>query len=96
MRLIPQYSLRWLLLIMTAAAVAFSVVALALRGHPWAIGAAVGLLALVVLGLIYGVTFALFWLVAELLAVFQQQRPPSGRSPFGAGPPGADGPEVSH
>ena len=82
MRLIPQYSIRWLLLITTASAVAFSIVALALRGHPWAIGVAVGLLALVVLGLIHGVTFALFWMVAELPALFQREGPPSGRSPF--------------
>ena len=92
MRLIPQYSIRWLLLVMTASAVAFSIVALALRGHPWAIGVAVGLASLVVLGLVYAVVFALFWPLAELSALAERKES-GGRSPFGPPPPGGEGPD---
>ena len=89
MKLLPQYSIRWLLLVMTASAVAFSTVALALRGYPWAIGVAVGLASLVVLGLVCAAVFALFWPLAELFALAERKEP--GRhSPFGPPPPGGE------
>lgn len=94
MKLIPQYSVRRLLWIMTVAALAFSIVALALRGNPWAIGVAVGLLALVVLAGVYAGVFAVFWAAAEMLAAIQRQAPPGGRSPFADGPSRADRAEV--
>jgi hypothetical protein len=71
MKLIPQYSLRRLLAIMTISAVAFSIVALGLRGYGWAAGVAVALLAVAVLGAVYAAVFALIWLVAEFFALAQ-------------------------
>lgn len=84
MKLIPQFTLRWLLAITAACAVAFSVVALALRGYTWAGGVSIGLLALVVLATVYAGMFSLVWAASAVMAVLSTERPP--RSPFRPSP----------
>ncbi len=64
--LIPQFSLRWLLSLVTGCSLAFLVVSFAVRGHIWAVGASIGLLSLVVVALLHGFTFFLVWLFATL------------------------------
>ncbi len=82
MKLLPQYSLRKLLLITTGCALAFSVVALGMRGTPWAVGFSVGVLAAVLLLAVLVGMFGIVWGVAGLLAILEGAAG-KGRSPFG-------------
>lgn len=81
--LIPQYSIRFLLGLTTACAVAFMFLGMAVRGNSWAFGvtAALGTLCLVML--LYAAMFALLWL-ASLVFRSQASR---GDSPFGLAVP---------
>jgi hypothetical protein len=86
--LIPQYSLRWLLGAITAAACVFSIVAVGVRGQPWALAVSIGLLAIVISGLVYAAAFGVVWLFAVVTSRSGGQSPED--SPFGspfAGPP---------
>jgi hypothetical protein len=58
---IPQFTIRWLLGLMTGTAVVFSIVALAMRGHLWALGISVGIGVLVLFMLIGAVLFSVIW-----------------------------------
>ncbi len=64
MKLIPQYSIRWLLAATAVVAVAFSIVGAGYRGHLWATGVSAGMLALVILLVVCGALFALVWVVS--------------------------------
>lgn len=81
--LIPQFSLRWLLAVTTVAAVVFSIVALGVRGHHWAVAVSVGLLALVILMGIYGVMFAVVWAFSVATSRWRNRR---AGSPFASAP----------
>lgn len=88
--LIPQYSLRRLLGIMTVCAVMLSVVGLGIRGSAWASALTVAMVALVVLAAVHAFLFAAVWSFAEATSRFV--RGPA-QSPFlvAPTPPGADG-----
>ena len=64
--LIPQFSLRWLLAVVTVCSVAFLILSFGARGQVWAIGASIGLLSLVIVILVHGFTFFLVWLFAQM------------------------------
>ncbi len=68
--LIPQYTIRWLLTLTAACAVAFSIFGLAVQGSPWAQGVSIGIVSLVVVLLIHAFLFTLVWVVAPLVPVF--------------------------
>ena len=94
--LIPQYSIRWLLVITAVCAGLFSIVGLAVRGQSWAIGVSVALGALVLTMLVYAAVFGLVWLASVLLAAMGRRNAGPGRSPFkqqaaGGGAPPRDG-----
>lgn len=84
--LIPQYSIRWLLMLTAACATAFSVFGLAVRGSHWAQGVSIAVVSLVVVLLIHALVFTLVW--AFSLVISQSGRRPSGfgRSPFAPSP----------
>ena len=84
--LIPQFSLRWLLAVTTACAVAFSVFGLALRGSPWAQGVSIAIVALAVVLLVHAFLFTLLWVFSVI--VFRPLRTLGGsaRSPFAHDP----------
>jgi hypothetical protein len=84
--LIPRFSLRHLLILTTASAIFFYVVAMATRGHQWALVVSIAgssvLLALVV----HAVLFAIAWLLTLLGSMFTNRR--VAASPFAnASPP---------
>ena len=81
-RLIPQYSLRLLLSILTASGVVFSIIALALRGHAWAQGVTAGFVALLVALLVYAFMFSLLWIYAVVTGPLRRRWGGPGRSPF--------------
>jgi hypothetical protein len=64
--LIPQFSLRWILVATAVLAVVSLVASEGLRGAAWAGGVTVGLVALVVAFLVYAMLFAVAWLTAGL------------------------------
>jgi len=87
--LIPQYTIRWLLGVMTVCAGLFSILALGVRGVVWAAAVSIALGSLVILMLLYALLFALIWGVA--MAVPRLGTPRAGRSPFRPQPaPGGD------
>ena len=67
--LIPQYTIRWLLTLTAACAVAFSIFGLAVQGSPWAQGVSIGIVSLVVVLSIHAFLFTLVWVVAPLVPV---------------------------
>lgn len=92
--LIPQYSLRWLLMVTTGVAVIFSVVGLGLRGHKWAAAVSIGLSSLVVVVLVYGLGFAVVWGFSVITSTFRRGKAGAGTSPFRSEPP--DGGRQGH
>ena len=78
---IPQFTIRWMLGLMTVWAMIFSIVALAMRGHLWALGISVGLGTLVVFMLIGAFLFSLVW-IASLFGSSRNSPPSDGHSPF--------------
>ena len=90
--LIPQFSLRWLLGVMTGCAVVFSVVGLGVRGHVWAAGISIGIGSLVILGAIYALLFGMAWTFSAVTSGLgfggsgssgSPFQPQPGESPFG-------------
>ena len=83
--LIPKFTIRWLLLLMSVCSVFFLVFNFAVRGQQWAIAISLAVAGMVVTFLAYGVFFGLAYILASLFGAVRP-RPPGG-SPFAAGPP---------
>jgi hypothetical protein len=66
--LIPQFSLRWMLAVITLLAVVFLVVSRAVQGSAWAVGVSAAVLMLAVVMLVHGGLFFLIWLVSLMNA----------------------------
>ena len=87
--LIPRYSLRWLLGLMTFSAGVSLILAYAVRGQAWAIGVTSALWSLAVVGLFYVGAFLVAWLIAQALNARRGGLPTAaGGSPFAAAKPG--------
>ena len=68
MKLLPQFSIRLMLGATAAVAVLLSVVALAARGHGWAIGLSLGVAGLVIAFATYAVLFGVLWVFSVVAA----------------------------
>ena len=97
--IIPRFSLRWLLALLTVCAGLSLVLSYAFQGHAWAIGFMVGLVSLLVVVALHAVTFSIAMLITQA-GYFLAGNPPPGQSPFEegtspfAGPaPGTSDPE---
>jgi len=64
--LVPRFTIRALLVVMTLSAVFFLVVGTAFRGQHWASGVVIGVLSLAVTALVHAALFGLVWLFAQL------------------------------
>ena len=82
--LLPRFSLRTLLGVMTASSFLFLVLAYAVRGETWAIAVFAAIGSLAVCGVIYIALFMAVWLYAQLRGAGRPQRP---HSPFAASRP---------
>jgi hypothetical protein len=80
---IPQFTIRWMLGLMTVWAVIFSIVALAMRGHLWAVGISVALGTLVLFMIIAAAMFAVVWVFTGF-GSSRSRNVPDGESPFRA------------
>ena len=64
--LLPRFSIRVLLILLTVCAFAFVIVGTAVRGQNWAWGVSIGLLSLVVTALVHAAWFGVMWLFAQM------------------------------
>ena len=78
--LIPRFSLRWMLFVLSASGVFFLFVSLAVKGHAWAIGVSTALATVLAALTIQTAFFGAAWLLATLLGFARPRRRPS--SPF--------------
>ena len=85
--LIPRFTIRWLLLLMTVSSFFFLVLTFALRRQAWAIAVSVGVLSLLLAFVCYGLVFGLAYVIASARAVM---RPAAGLgTPFATAEPPA-------
>jgi hypothetical protein len=93
--LIPRYSLRWLLGLITFSAGVSLVLSYVVRGHAWAVGVAAGLWSLVAVALAYVAAFLVAWMIEQgTTMTHNRRRNAAGSSPF-ATQPGGDMPFAS-
>ena len=87
--LIPRYSLRWLLLLITASAAVSFVLSFAFppRNRDWAIGIAAGLGSLAIVMGLFVVTFLAAWAIAQIEMAISKTPGSEGTSPFAGSPP---------
>lgn len=64
--LIPNFTIRWILGMTVVMAVVFFILAKALAGSVWAIGASAAIVALGLAAVVYAVFFMLVWLVGVI------------------------------
>jgi hypothetical protein len=84
--LIPRFSIRALFVVMALCALFSLVIASAVRGQPWAIGATAGVASLATMLVFHPLAFAIARYFARLRR--RVTSPPGGTSPFAtAGPP---------
>ena len=66
--LLPRFSIRTLLGLLTVCACAFVIVGMAARGENWAWGVTIGLASLLVTALVHAAWFGVVWLFAQMPA----------------------------
>lgn len=91
--IIPRFSLRWLLSLITVCAGLSFILSYAFRGHAWAIGLSVGLSSLVLVVALHAASFSAAWLLTQLGYVLSGGSVPKhggGASPFAAPTQSAD------
>ena len=79
--IIPRYSLRWLLALLTVCGVLSLVLSYAFQGHAWAIGMILGLGSLVVVIALHAVAFSVAWLLTQRAVESGEIQPGSARRP---------------
>ena len=80
--LIPQFTIRWMLMLTAACAVVFSVFGLAVRGNGWAAGVSIAVVSVAVALLVHASMFALVWAFSVTTAGSRRKRSSVRRSPF--------------
>jgi hypothetical protein len=83
--LIPRFTIRWLLALMTVASVFFLVVSLAVQGKTWAIALSITVASLGAAFLMYAVFFGLAYAMASTGSAFRQS--PVVGTPFATAEP---------
>lgn len=89
--LIPRYTIRWLLGLMTFSAGVSLVLSYAVRGHAWALAMTSMLWLAVVLAVLFVTAFLVAWLIDQLSTDGSHRR--KGGSPFA--PPGIALPQIA-
>lgn len=64
--LLPRFSIRTLLLLLTLAAIVSVVVGMAVRGADWAWGISLGVLSLLLTALVHAAWFGVVWMLAQV------------------------------
>ncbi len=95
--LIPRFTLRWLLSLITVSALVSLVLSYAVRGRAWALGITAGLWCLAFVAMFYVMAFLVGWLIANLRAALRPATGPpflqsfGGENPFSPDIPTASG-----
>jgi len=76
--LVPRFSIRTLLVMLTVGAVAFLIVGMAYRGQQWAYGASIGLFSVLVTALVHAAWFGVIWLFSHLIPAPKNEQPRVG------------------
>ena len=71
--LLPRFTIRALLVMLTVCAFVFVIVGMAFRGQHWAWGVTIGLLSLMFMALVHSAWFGAVWLLSQLAST--QRRP---------------------
>jgi hypothetical protein len=76
--LLPRFSIRTLLMMLTAGAVACLIAGMAYQGKYWALGVTIALASVVVTACVHAILFFMIWVFARLTGGQQQtgQHPP--------------------
>lgn len=64
--LLPRFTIRTLLIVVTLGAFASLIIGMAVRGETWAWGVTIGLLSLLFTGLVHAAWFGLVWLLTQM------------------------------
>ena len=64
--ILPRFTIRALLVILTIGALVSVVVGMAFRGHYWAIGVTIGLLTVFFAALVHAAWFGIVWAIAQM------------------------------
>ena len=64
--LVPRFTIRTLLVVLTIGAVASVIIGTAFRGQNWAWGVTLGLVSLVVTALVHAAWFGVVWMFAQM------------------------------
>jgi hypothetical protein len=85
--IIPRFTLRWLLALITVCGGLSMVLAYAVRQQTWAIGVVVGLSALVLVVALHAAAFSCAWLLTQFTSMAGgSSKTGGGQSPFGSTP----------
>jgi hypothetical protein len=77
--LLPRFSIRALLIIITASSVAFLVIGMGLRGRHWAWGASLGIISVAVTALVHAAWFSVIWFFGRLGSPSESRREQAGK-----------------
>jgi hypothetical protein len=72
--LVPRFSIRTLLAMLTVGAVACLIAGMAYRGQYWAWGVTIALASLVVTALLHAALFGVIWIFAQLTGATRQNQ----------------------
>lgn len=73
--LVPRFTIRALLVLLTVSAVAFVIVGMAFRGQNWAWGVSIGLLSLLLTALVHAAWFGVVWIFTRMPSAQPQDQP---------------------
>jgi hypothetical protein len=88
--IIPRFSLRWLLALITVCGGLSLILSYAFQNHSWAIATIVGLGSLLVVVALHAVAFSVAWLLTQfsyMATGSSTTKAGGGQSPFGGGSP---------
>jgi hypothetical protein len=77
-KIIPQYTIRWLLGLTIVWGMIFSIIAFAIRGHVWAVGVSVAIGSLVAFMLVCALLYFVVW-ICSLAGASRRHNPASGK-----------------
>lgn len=64
--LLPRFTIRALLVMLTACAIVFLILGMAYRGQTWAWGISIGLLSLLLTALVHAAWFGIVWIFTQM------------------------------
>jgi hypothetical protein len=76
--LLPSFSIRALLLMLTLGAIAFLIVGMGFRGQTWAWGASVAIFSVLVTAIVHAAWFGIIWLFVKRSSTLDQPAKQTG------------------